>query len=91
MTEPALELTRNIEFLEAMTLFRLAKRCGPQFLDNAESFDGLLGAGAFAVADGKVLAIVRRMVEGGLDDLPQARRDRRQLLTQVHQDHLDGE
>ena len=48
------------------TVFRLlliAKNCGPQFLDNAESFDGMLGVGAFAMLDSDVLSVVRSKVK----------------------------
>jgi hypothetical protein len=42
----------------------IAKNHGPQFLDNADSFDRLLGRGRFAEMDSRSLRDIRRIVEG---------------------------
>lgn len=49
----------------------IAKRCGADFLDNADSFDNMIGAGRFAETDRKVLDMVRRVVK----PLPDCRLD----------------
>ena len=39
----------------------IAERCGPEFLDNAESFDRLIGRGRFAETDSNVLDFARAL------------------------------
>ena len=36
---------------------------GPQFLDNADGFDNMIGPGRFAETDGKILDLVHRIIE----------------------------
>lgn len=44
-------------------LFLIAQLCGPQFLDNADSFDKMIGRGRFAKTDSDVIDAVRRLVK----------------------------
>lgn len=49
---------------QSVRLFLIAKYHGSHFLDNAESFDRMLGCrGRFAQLDSRVLGIVRGAVE----------------------------
>jgi hypothetical protein len=52
-------------------LVLIAERCGPDFLDNAEGFDSLLGRGRFADTDGKILDAVRGIVKTASNRLGQ--------------------
>jgi hypothetical protein len=45
-------------------LAMIAERCGPQFLDNAENFDRVLGLGRFAELDQNVIDMARRVLYG---------------------------
>jgi hypothetical protein len=44
-------------------LVMIAERCGPDFLDNAESFDRVLGRGSFAQLDREILNKARAVTE----------------------------
>jgi hypothetical protein len=44
-------------------LVLIAKRCGPQFLDDANSFDGVIGPGGFSRTDSQILDMARRVVQ----------------------------
>ena len=51
-------------------MFRLvwiAKRCGPQALDDVDSFDNVIGRNRFAELDSGVLGIARRIVKAKFD------------------------
>lgn len=50
---------------DTFRLVLLAKRCGSQILDNAESFDSVLGMGRFASLDSEVLDKARCIVKPG--------------------------
>jgi hypothetical protein len=45
-------------------LAMITERCGPQFLDNAENFDRVLGLGRFAELDQNVIDMARRVLYG---------------------------
>jgi hypothetical protein len=42
----------------------IAKRCGPDFLYDPESFDRLFGRGSFADLDCEILDMTRSVVDG---------------------------
>jgi hypothetical protein len=46
---------------DACRLAAVAQRCGPQFLDDAKSFDEMFGRNRFAGLDGHVLDLARRL------------------------------
>jgi hypothetical protein len=50
-------------------LVLIADRCGPEFLDNVDSFDRVLGTGRFADTDSNVLDLARRIVKSKLDGI----------------------
>lgn len=53
---------------DACRLASAAQRCGPQVLDNAESFDEVFGWNRFASLDSEVLDLARRMVKAPADN-----------------------
>jgi hypothetical protein len=46
---------------------------GPEIIDNAERFDQVFGAGSFARTDGRVLDVVRSIIESQPDRVWRAR------------------
>jgi hypothetical protein len=45
----------------------IAKRCGPQFLNYADSLDNMIRAGCFAETDGEIFDFVRCIIETSAD------------------------
>jgi hypothetical protein len=62
---------KPIDLNTAARLAMIAERCGPQFLDDADSFGRVLGRGSFARLDSKILDVVRRVVESGAHSFEQ--------------------
>lgn len=54
-------------------LVMIANRCGSQLLDNAESFDRVVGRSRFSELDRKSLDLARRIVKSGLDSVAETR------------------
>jgi hypothetical protein len=70
-------------------LVLIAKRCGPQFLDNADSFDNVIGSGRFAETDSQILDLVRRVVEASPDSESEDNIVLSELEENISQDSLE--
>ena len=71
-------------------LVSIAKRCGPQFLDNADIFDNMIGPGRFAETDGQILDLVHRIIEASPDSEGEDHILLPELEKNISQDRLEG-
>jgi hypothetical protein len=68
----------------------IAERCGPQYLDNAERFDEMMGRNCFAELDSEVLNIARSVVKSGLNRGMKPRIDLANSIEDMRQNSLHG-
>jgi hypothetical protein len=71
-------------------LVMIANRCGSQLLDNAKSFDHVVGRRRFSELDGESLDLARRIVKASLDSLTETRIGITNTPKDFDNDHLHG-